>query len=140
MLVRFTVIVCIKRLKIHENQVTHNNVRDIRSNQKRKQNPNRSSRHIDGVFFFYVKRYNRIVPLIHTHRNQKQRNNDRRPDSFHSSQKKMKFNRMTMTSFKCWLNLQSCRYWIFVLYFVLLTVIDFKYTVDGLSTTNDRGN
>lgn len=51
---------------------------------------------------------------------------------------KMKFNQMTMTSLKCSLRLQPCRQWIFVLYFVLITIIDLNY-VDGLSTTNERG-
>ncbi|XP_055310506.1 serine protease filzig [Sitodiplosis mosellana] len=51
----------------------------------------------------------------------------------------MKLNRMTMTSLKCSLRLQPYRQWFFVLYFVLITIIDFSYTVDGLSTTNDRG-
>lgn len=44
-----------------------------------------------------------------------------------------------MTSLKCSLRFQPCRQWIFVLYFVLSTIIDSSYTVDGLSTTNDRG-
>lgn len=46
---------------------------------------------------------------------------------------------MTMTSFKYSLRMQPYRQWVFVLYFVLITIIDFSYTVDGLSTTNDRG-
>lgn len=45
-----------------------------------------------------------------------------------------------MNSLKCsTLRLQPYRQWIFVLYFVLLTICDFSCTVDGLSTTNERG-
>lgn len=44
-----------------------------------------------------------------------------------------------MTSLKYPLRLQQYRQWIFVLYFVLIAIIDLSCTVDGLSTTNDRG-
>lgn len=35
--------------------------------------------------------------------------------------------------------MQLFKQWIFVLYIVLLAIIDFSSTVDGLSTTNERG-
>lgn len=51
----------------------------------------------------------------------------------------MKLTCMTMNTLKCTLRLQPCRQWIFVLYFMLLAFIDYSNTVDGLSTTNERG-
>lgn len=51
---------------------------------------------------------------------------------------RMKLNRMTMNPLEIPLRLPY-RQWIFALYFVLITIIDFSCTVDGLSTTNERG-
>lgn len=47
---------------------------------------------------------------------------------------------MTMFLFKCTQRkMQSFKQWIFVLYIVLLTIIEFSCSVDGLSTANERG-
>lgn len=52
----------------------------------------------------------------------------------------MSINQLTMISMRCSVaRMQSLKKWIFVLFIVLLIIIDLKCTVDGLSTANERG-